>query len=390
MAEAKTVCPTPGEGKSGDGCKKKKSVIIAIIIAAIFVIGGGVAAFAYFSIKNSPENVAVDVFSNLLKEKNLQVEGDIKFFSKSFGGNENETLAVNLKTASNEDGNSTLSTNIIVGEDMMNINLEGVALNNGELFFRLTSDTNAAYFDDSEDDLLDGFTTSNLISTVNVPGSFDFDNISDKWIKISFSEIEKLIEQMFGQSAGTIANSIYTCSSDALKSIYEDNTEQVDLFKKHAFIVLKEKSDKKYDVMIKRQELIDYLNDFKETSKVKNLSNCFDSVLNSSSVSVSASDMLDKIAQGEEGVNTNFEMEIDNNHRIIKATLKIDGDNARIEMNLSFNYDEVITVSAPSESVSIIDLISELLNGFKIDSTLLQNCNGNILNCVMNPGIEDI
>ena len=51
--------------------KKKPLFIVGIILAILIVIGGGVGAFAFFSWKNSPDTIALDIFSSLMKEKNV-------------------------------------------------------------------------------------------------------------------------------------------------------------------------------------------------------------------------------------------------------------------------------------------------------------------------------
>ncbi|MBR2601013.1 hypothetical protein IKE07_02680, partial [Candidatus Saccharibacteria bacterium] len=95
--------------------KKKPLMIISIVIAALLVIGGGVAAFAYFSAINSPEGIATDLFTNLVREKNVQVSGKIKQDDRS----------VAIKAVTNSDLNASLSATVNLDENQK-IGVDGI------------------------------------------------------------------------------------------------------------------------------------------------------------------------------------------------------------------------------------------------------------------------
>ena len=384
-SEPKETAPEPNKNK------KKPLIIAGIIAAALLVIGGGVAAFAYFSAKNSPEGIAADIFTNLVKEKNVQATGKIKYGDQSIA----------IKAVTNSDMNASLNATVTLDEDET-VGLDGVFMNDGNLYVKMedASDYSGSFkgLEDILEDSSVGSTSSGILSAL------DLDSMSDTWWKISVPEISKAIGNYFSTAITSVIDSVYTCVKDAAKDLYQNNDDQIELYKKHNFLTLKEKSKNVYDASIDRQKLVDYINGLKDTASYKKLSDCFGN-LGALSKSINATvDENTDINEQIKDIPTSFVISINDNRQLTKIAFQAGTDYAKLDVDLSFEYKGYTNVTAPSSSESFVDVVDEIMQGFfgarpmglDVYSSLLStpnlqdNCSSNIMNCLKTLDIEDI
>ncbi|MBQ3325732.1 hypothetical protein IJG79_01100 [Candidatus Saccharibacteria bacterium] len=329
--------------------KKKPFLIIGIIIAVLLVVGGGVVAFAYFASKNSPEAVSADIFSNLVKEKNVQINGNVKI------GN-NNSFAV--KVVTNNDMNASINISTTQGEDST-FGFDGIFADNN-IYFKIDNKS-------TKNNLTLGELDTTLVSPANLGAMslISTNDLSGKWWELSIPAAAKELGKYFGSGFSAAIDNVYSCTANAAKSFYQNSDEQIDLYKKHTFITLKEKSTNSYDASIDQQKLADFISALKNTNTYKNLYNCIkgdDSEFNdTSSVGIDGEEIKEQIN------NTPFSLTIntDDNHRLTKIAFSTKNNSgAAIEADFSFEYKGYTAISAPSSPSSFAERLPEILAPF--------------------------
>lgn len=342
--------------------KKKPLFIVGIILAILIVIGGGVGAFAFFSWKNSPDTIALDIFSSLMKEKNVTTTGKIKLTNNGLSSSY-DSVEISLKNIINSDANASLSADVTIKADEdRRIGLSGIYLSNGDLYFKL-EDKSDAYSPAFElKDILDSMSvdsaaSASLISTEEI---FDMSDLDGTWWKISIPEIAEVLSEYFGSAIGSMVDSIYSCTTDAMKEIYQNSNDQVELYKKNNFLSLKEKSKNVYDASIDRNKFVSFINGMSETSGMKKLNSCLGSL---SALSGSISANITDEENIAEKIPSTFVISTNDQRQLTKIAFQSDNDDSRMDIDLSFEYNGYTNVSAPSESTSVADYILEALSG---------------------------
>lgn len=353
--------------------KKKKPLFIAgIIFAILIVIGGGVGAFAFFLWKNSPDNIALDIFSNLMKEKNVTTTGKIKLTNNnsSYGD-----VEVSLKSVVNSDVNASLSADITFNTDKdHHIGLDGIYLSNGDLYFKLEDKSDAQNPVFELEDILSNASSmdsSTSAALISAGGTFDMSNLYGIWWKVSIPEIAEVMSGYFGPAISDAADSFYSCATDAVKEIYQNGNDKVELYKKNNFLSLKEKSKNVYDASIDRNKFASFINGMNETSGMKELNGCL-SDLGALSGTISAN-VVDKENIAEKIPNT-FIISTNDQNQLIKIALQSDNDDFRMDIDLSFEYNGYTNISAPSESTSVADSVAGVLPSFFGGGALIRDC----------------
>lgn len=367
--------------------KKKPLMIIGIVIAALLVIGGGVAAFAYFSAINSPEGIATDIFTNLVREKNVQVSGKIKQDDRS----------VSIKAVTNSDLNANLSATVNLDENQK-IGVDGI-YSNGDLYVKVEDVSEQSGSLSSLNKILEQSSVDTVSS--GMASLISLDDMKGTWWKISASEISETLGKYLGNSFASVFDGLYTCAKDAIKDFSQNSNDQIELYKKNNFITLKEKSKNVYDASIDRKKLADFMNGLKDTSSYKKLSNCFN---NMGAFSNSIKSTVDEEADTSEqiaNIPTSLVISINDNRQLTKIAFTAGTEESKIDVDLSFDYKGYTNISAPSDSKSFTNILKKTMDNFfggqgsyssfYPSISPIENCSSsNMMNCVKDLDIEDI
>ena len=371
--------------------KKKPLLIVGIIIAVLLVIGGGVGAFAFFSWKNSPEAIALDAFSNLIKAPNKTVDGtlsisasrmmeidylydeydegendddeyddddDVDLITNCIGATKDtncvvyepapylESAEVKLRGSSNSGANMELNTNVstkMSNSDSSDFSANLIYTSNGLIYFK------------SED----------LAKTINFA---PLSTIDGQWWKISVSDIADSMRSYIGDFASLIKDA-YSCSTTMINDSIKNTNAIADLYSKNQFAKLKEQSKNSYSLELDAEKLANFLNGINNLDYAKNYGSCVSKISEKYNAentieikTVTTEDVKEKII---DKIPSSMRFELDGGRNITKISF---GDMSmstyNVKAEFSLGYPSTVDISAPDKSNSMTDLIKSSIMGF--------------------------
>jgi len=207
--------------------KSKAGLIITICVLAVLLIGGGVAAFLFLMMRESPETMVNDAVAKIYESENLGITSKIDVES----GDKTGTFDFDIKKSGKNlklDGKLEMSgakidVNAIQYESETYIKFSGL----GDL------DINSIVGGDSS------LVPSSQSKMVNVIVKSMAEAVDDSWIKLDLSLISNLIPQGDG------------CSFDVQSLLGTDSSKLKDAYKNNSFIKRDESAEVKEENGVK-------------------------------------------------------------------------------------------------------------------------------------------
>lgn len=365
--------------------KKKPLLLIGIIIAVLLVIGGSVGAFAFFSWKNSPEAIALDAFSNLIKAPNKTVDGTVSISASrmmeiDYIYNEDDDDDVeydSIGLAANCIG-ATKDTNCLVFEptpylESAEVKLKGRANSGANMELSTDVSTKMSNSDSSDfsADLIytsDGiiyFISEDLAKTINFA---PLSTIDGQWWKISVSDIADSMKSYIGDFASLIKD-VYSCSTSMINDSVKNTNAVADLYSKNQFAKLKEQSKNNYSLELDAEKLANFLNGLNDLDYAKNYNSCISKISDKYNAentlevtTFTVEDVKEKII---DKIPSSIRFELDGNRNITKISF---GDTSvstyDVKAEFSLGYPSTVDINAPSKSNSMTNLIKSSITSF--------------------------
>lgn len=366
---AKTKTSSKKSEKSHRGAK-----IAAIVIGVLILIFGGLAAW-FFAYYNSPEKVALDAMHHLFSAENIGLEGGFSFnlSDEAKADNPISRILLSFDSPANRPPMSNTATlgiyfnsELVQGEPQITLKLNNVVMKNGVIYFQISG-------------IMDSLESFSLSSSewMEVENLIPFfEAIDNEWWQIDINQITTELELPASQK-DTITE-VYSCVVEAMNR--NNSAEMVKLYDAHRFINVTPSKmlspenyattevaswHNAYAVTFDRYKLADYLNAIPETAAANEFYACFNAVENESAtvpLSLGASDFEEISASDLEVLDEmNFYIEVSTfGHQLRSAYAYQSTDNYNVSGSVLVKYQDV-TVSAPTESRPITDLIEEFI-----------------------------
>ncbi len=335
--------------------KKKRKIltIVLSIVVGLLVIGGVALAIWYFMWQSSDRKIGHDAIEKVRTAEAVAVKGDINFVAKS-----SSSLPEGMKLSINFDAESTKSTAAlnVVGQydsgsgDSITVKGSVIAAND-TLYLKidnLSEITDVALGDDSTPEAQEFF-----------------ERYSDRWIKISTSDLEGITSE-----SGTDATT--TCLTDALYN-FANNKDQVHEFYDIVMdsgVISAERVGKedvagspayRYDITfdsdkVKSENLAGAM---KETAFYQSLMKCSNDLTDLTEVSSGdISTSMDDMPQPKLSIWVNTKT-----HEPVRVLFEMSDDEAALTADFEFAFDIDGKVNIPADSVTIQELVTELYGG---------------------------
>ena len=408
-AEPAATPSTESTPETAPSKKKVKTHLICIIAALIILLGGGGAFATFVLIKTSPNNAAIDAFSNLVNAKQVAIDGHVSFKTGFLIGNSTVDLNFNTKVASS--GHSTdisIKLTFTDGSTIEVANFGEVMLNNGILYLKvgkinefyqtylretispyltslaswqihnqMTSDCYSAggnystchssdyYSSPESQQLIEERTTSILDDIDHIVASID-----GNWFEFSIDEILNSDFVVNKLSVPAIArqgiSSAYNCIVNNANNFPSYATDLSSYYGKYPFINLTPTSDNYYALSANPAIFADFINNAEDNVSIyldaKACVNTSFSGLNYS-YKMTAEDAK-RIIENSPEVAIRYEGFL--SHHLTDIRIKNNDTYYPMTAQINFSYPDNLQISAPSEHRPIIDLVEEI---YKIITT---------------------
>lgn len=381
--------------------KKKAPLIVAIIIVLFILIGGG--SFAIFAvIKNQPDNIARDAMQKLISSKNVVVNGrtNVTLDNANFFGVESVNFDFGAKTSGvNYASDLAISVNLSDGSTIALPKIGQVMLNNGIFYLKL-DDLGTIYA--SYRDLISSYLTSivksryeyvytnkcsqEAIDVEEMLKCYDTDTeiVSSKDMVAIHADVESILEAIdeiveyidgkwFEISLDNILNDnlmswvdestrseilkVRDCTVDKMNHFDQYSNELAELYGKYSFVSIAPASDSFYDISFKVEELTHYINSVPSTNLYKDISSCFGNSAAMTTIDVQSNQVASAL-EYLPNISAKFEGFLD--HQLTDLKISKKDNYYTFNSNLSFDYSDDITVSAPSSSIPVMELVHKV------------------------------
>lgn len=397
-----TTQPTPATGVIGSGAmpapetppKKKRTGLIVGLILAFLVLVGGIAFAVFAIIKNQPENVMAESFSNLINAKQVAVSGSFTYTPKgelsSSVGPINVTIDTKVSDL-NQSSDTTVSATFANTGKTIELSLGEVILNNG-VFYVKASGVTKLY-----QEFLSGMIDEYLSTAALRYSSMSADpavvaaineyvaeiktrienivkKVDDQWFEFSMEDIlnSDLISQSLNQASRDSILKTYNCVVEKTNEAAKNSNEFSDLYAKNRFIKLESSSDSYYKVSLDAENTANFINALPDTKLFSGLTECatsgaftvnsttFDSaaVIESTTPSVSADDIANAIKNIPD-IYFKFDGFLD--HHLVGVKVEDDSDYYSSSVNLNLAYPSNLSVTAPANSRPIMELVEDVI-----------------------------
>lgn len=323
--------------------KSKKMLIGAIVgLAAILLLGGSAATYALWY--QNPQKVVTDAIVNMLKAETYLVDGTVEILN--IGDEDTSVNKISLAL----DGKSTTTTGemnakLSIDAEDKTYDLEGSAL--------VDSDANIYFKVKNIKSLTDEMAAESQAASPYVDQLVA--KIEDKWIRISADDYKEVSED---------ASKVQKCFADTMKKYENDSKAQsqiADAYKNNQFIVIEEELGTKdgnigYAIEGDQDKAKSFANALKETDIYKDLSKCDDSF------KIDTDDVEDAV-KDDDGTESRLEVWISQfGHELRQTKASLKTDEASVEAVLNTQFNQEVSVSAPTDFVTIKDLMEDINN----------------------------
>lgn len=344
--------------------QKKKAIITGAIIACVVALVGITVAvvLAISSKKPDPLNMAFQKLFERGEVRNIKAEGDIDY---TITDPTSSVTAINLGIdarfiGASSTGNIMITSEIrLNGGQTLNPSFEVISTEGEDIYYKpgglaLALATLAG-------DYYESIPKNHPILTL-------INKIDNQWLATSSDEMKELLGSGEG-GTGQIDEKSIVCVENLTADLGQNTYRLIDLYKKHPFIgatqkglAISQKSNPLYRITIDKNNLIAFLEEFKNTEPMANFLKCTGArqfPINSEIVDTALSILPD------------FYLEISDSYDITRTYFDFALDSANFELvaDFDFSYPDVINIAEPTEYINLNEVYEEFMSGM---STILQ------------------
>lgn len=319
--------------------KKKKGLIVGLIIVGALVFLGGGSAAAYTFWYSSPEKVISDSIINAITAKTSIYTGDINVES------DDVKMTVNL-TSKQDSPRSDIAAKVSLTVSGKTYSTSGSAIvdGTGDAYIKADIANIAAaakeYIGSMASDVSFNATVSTAIDKF-------VSNVSNKWIKISSSDLAE-----YSKDYSTAKD----CVNDTIKKYNDDKAaiaELTDLYSKQAFIVSEKVLGQKdgsigFKIKTDKTKLKAFVNGLKDTKIYKSINSC--------DKSYSVDDLSTAIDKETSVSDSNVSVELWSNtftHNVTKLYIDGESSGSKVSAQLLPKFNEKVEIAAPASSITL-------------------------------------
>lgn len=388
--------------------EKRTGLIIGIIIGIIILLGSGTFA-AFAIIKNQPDNIAAESVNNLLNAKQVGVSGTFSYTPKGDAANyvSQVTVAIEEKTVeSNLSSNLNMSIMIPTLDKTIELSLGEVMLKDGVFYAKVGGITKL--YEEVLSDLIDDYILSSLqqsssyqeiidcVSNSDQDGAAEcmeaaqitetidpataqalntvvpqikstlegiIKKVDDQWIEFSISDIldSNLVSQNLSQSDKASIKKAYNCTVELKNNISQYSEEFSNLYSQNKFVALESSTDSFYKIKLKSAELANYIKAVPNTKAFTDYMSC-NGITDTSGISESIStEEVDSFVNSIPDVYARFDGLLNHHLAELKIQSKSDIEYYEFSADLNFTYPSNLEITAPSNSLPVMDLVEEIV-----------------------------
>ena len=378
--------------------KRKKGRIFAIIICILLLLGGGAFATAYF-IYNQPNNIIMSALGNFLNAKQIEVGGDVNLTianseqygiesininldEKAVGVSNTTTASVNIKFADGTNANAIELGEVLLNNGVLYIEANGLgdfydnvlrdnlaktlieqATNNYQSSTTVsechssgdTTDCRTVYNSVTLDPVAQASITSTVNDSLDQIGEL-IDSIDGQWIEVPIDDLlgSGLLGPMSSETRNSISNT-YNCTLNVLNNTSNYSGELSNLYNQNSFINMSAGDNSFYNISLDATKLAGYLNGVQSTKLYSDLTGCFNVTPTNTNITA---DNVSSLVQYLPQVSAKFDGIFD--HHLTELKLTEQNDIYTLSSDLKFSYPHNITVNAPTNTRSVIDVIKTI------------------------------
>lgn len=330
----------------------KGGALVATIVAGVLIFLGGGTVLAYNYVYQNPDKVVGDAIVNALTAKTISATGSAEIKSEEY------TVKLNVSGRDNMNADMTLAVDMEVVSEEFTLNAEGEGIFSaeGDLYFKVQN------LKETIDSLAGG---EDMTSFYEVFGDI-VAKYDSKWVKIGKEDLGDYSDE-YAETQKCVAD-INTAleSDDAFRKTVE--TEVMDLYKEHTFIVIGEKlgsevkNDKSslgYALTTDMAKVDAFVEGLADTEIGKRAIACDDSI--DFKDFITEDDLEDADKEGEAGATVEAEIWVSRfGHELTELNVKVSDDEAdgTFVINPTFNHETSIDI--PTDTLTFADLQADI------------------------------
>lgn len=314
--------------------KSKKKWIIAGIASfiAVLLIGGGALAYVLYQ---SPQKILGDAMAGLYQAK--AVSGKVIYTSKE---SSSTNVDVTFDTASKDSEYSlNVTAKISANSDNFTLNGSGVYDKDGNAYFKLSG--------------IKAISEKSSSSEMPAEVKALYDKYENKWIKVAAKDLKDAYPE---------GEKIQTCTEDLNKKLAQASFRKdiENTYRKHQFVVVKDELGVKdgnvgYQIDVDTTKADEFEDEFKKTASYKELESICDGVFSNDSSSRSRNTPSDD--------DTKVNVWISQwEHKLQTVEIVTDDSSAKTNATVNLDYDKLIDVKVPTDTISVKELIEDFQN----------------------------
>lgn len=337
--------------------KNKRTGLITglIALAVLLICGGAFAAFAI--IKNQPDNILAESFSNLVNAKRVALSGTINYESKGdYSSVGPVAVTINSKLSdSNLASDTSLTLNIEGLDEAIELSLGEVYMQDGVLYLKASGLTKlyqdigsgalGSYLDASSRSLI-----SNIIQ-----------KIDDQWFRISLAEIldSDLVNQFLSSEEKETITKTYNCTRDVYNNLSNYSNEFADLYSDNQFIKLEPADNSFYKVTLIAEPFTNYLKAIPATKVAQDYLACSGINNNVDTSNLTTSNVSSELESAPD-IYVKFDGFL--NHHLSELKVEKEETYFATKADLKFAYPSDIVVTAPADSTPVMELVQYIID----------------------------
>lgn len=372
--------PTPTPPQPIDSKKKSHKGLIIGIICAVLVLIGGCAAAAIIIPKTQPSNMLASAINNLLTAKQVAIDGQVDIATDQLPGDNNIKINLNsLSSGSDYSTTATVQANLpALGiESPLTLELSDMMMSDGIIYFKVKG-------------IQDILTDENISAVATTLGGAANSSatqyaqkiaalLEDQWISVSLKEIADEFPQLgIAQQLDQIE-----CTTNIFKNISQYSNELTGNYINAPFLAMTPQGNSFYGLSLDTTQLANFTNSLPKTQLVKDLASCYNAEINPSTITQISSSDLEGFAKTFPSVSVKFDGFLDYYLSELKVSNSQDNDAISTTADLKFSYNTGSTVTAPTDTTSIVDIINMLMALSPVSPTVYNDCSSET-DCITN------
>lgn len=303
---------------------KRKRTIIGVTIAALLLVAAAACTYAYMWYQ-SPERIILSAVLNTANSPSTGFNGTVASTAATMAVN---GRMVDDKVAATGDGSIT------VGDAKINLKADAM----------LIGDKTYVKSDQLSKVIPQAFGVEGNAMVVNALGVID-EAVNSRWVELD-SNSSQILSGGDKSSACLVDFMQKVAPSQAAKS------QLVDLYRQNPFIVIATKSHDSqsavYNLSIDLEKFVAFKIALKDTELHQTMISCTNDT---------------PIMTEEQAKNLSIQLTVDTQKMRISHVL-LNSDNSTTKIDMALSYDGIRSIAAPSDSVKVSELRTEVLRGF--------------------------